>query len=556
MPPEPPGARHPAPPRPDGDAAVTARIEVKLAIDPAAAATTAAALFRHPAVAAIQRGRVRRARVVSTYLDTPDGRLASAGIALRLRRDGSRWLQTVKGPPLAPAGGALHARGEYEWPIPGPRLDPVRLATTPWRRQLGRALAGGELAPRFTTDFERATLKVAFPDGTRAKLTVDVGAIRAAHAAAGRRRRPLRAPVAEVGIELESGSTARLFELAAALTAALPLTVATAGKAARGQALAQGRPDGWHRPVRAQSVPLAATARAAAALRAIAVECLHQVAANAAGLVDDDDPEWIHQMRVGTRRLRSCLALAARFVPADRLRPLLAEIRWLAGILGSARDWDVFATETMPAAAAGSKADPAAAASFRRLAASVVRRRHDARAAASHAVRSTRFQHLLLAGGAVCATPDFDLKAPAVAGPAAAGPGPRAVDFARRLLRRRHRRLVRRADACAAGGPEQRHALRIAAKKLRYAAEFFAPLFDAERARGYAAALASLQDVLGRGNDAATAARLVDELAAEGDGPALAALRAWVAATTAELEPELARAWKQYAKTQRFWRKP
>ena len=157
-------------------------------------------------MAAVRRGRIRTARVVSTYFDTPDWRLAAAGIAVRLRRDGTRWLQTVKGPPLAQAGGALHARGEYEWPLAGPRVDPVRLAQTPWRRQLGDALASGRLRSRFTTDFERKTLRVAFPDGTRAKLCLDRGVIRAAGTSSHVQRQPLRAPIAEIEIELGSGA--------------------------------------------------------------------------------------------------------------------------------------------------------------------------------------------------------------------------------------------------------------------------------------------------------------------------------------------------------------
>jgi inorganic triphosphatase YgiF len=531
---------------------VTAEIEIKLAIDPGVTATAAVALFRHPAVAAIRRGRVRKARVVSTYFDTPDWRLAGAGIALRLRRDGTRWLQTVKGPPLAQAGGALHVRGEYEWPIAGPRLDPVRLATTPWRRQLGDALAGGHLASRFTTDFERRTLGLTFSDGTRAKLCLDQGAIRAAGASSRGQHHTLRTPIAEIEIELESGSTARLFELAATLTAALPLTAATTNKAARGQALAQGRPDGWHQPVRAKPVALAVEASAPEALRAIAVECLHQVAANAPGLAKDDDPEWIHQMRVGTRRLRSCLGLLGRLVPADRLPPLLAEIKWLAGILGHARDWDVFATETVPAAAERCAADPAAVASFDRFSARVGQQREAARAAARDAIRSPRFQQLVLAVGALCALPDFGVAASA--DPDAKAPL-RASAFARKLLRRHHRRLVRRAEACTGGGPGERHALRIAAKKLRYAAEFFAPLRDGNRARGYVHALAALQDVLGRGNDAVTAARLASEIAASGDDRAAAALDEWLAATAAAREPEFVHAWKRFARTKRFWKK-
>jgi len=162
-------------------------------------------------------------------------------------------------------------------------------------------------------------------------------------------------------------------------------------------------------------------------------------------------------------------------------------------------------------------------------------------------VRSPRFQQLVLAAGAICNAPGF-------------GAGPeepertRADKFARAVLRRRHRRLVRRAAACATGGPQERHALRIAAKKLRYAAEFFAPLFPGRHARAYAAALAGLQDVLGRGNDAATAARLAAELGAGGE-PVDRALDAWLATTTAGVEPELARAWKRFTRAMRFWRK-
>jgi triphosphatase len=531
---------------------VAAEIELKLAFDPGVVITAGKAIFRHPAVAAIRRGRVHTARVVSTYFDTPDWRLADAGIAVRVRRDGARWLQTVKGPPLAQAGGALHARGEYEWPLTGPHLDPVRLATTPWRRQFGDALAGGRLAARFTTDFERRTLAVVFPDGTRAKLCVDLGAIRGSGTSSHGRRQTRSVRVAEIEIELESGNTARLFELAAALASTLPLTVATANKARRGQALVQGRPDGWHKPVRAKPVALPKDATALEALCAIAIECLHHVAANASGLVRDDDPEWIHQMRVGTRRLRACLGLVGHFVPADRLAPLLSEIKWLAGALGRARDWDVFVTEIMPPAAQRSAADPAAVASFRRMTARAARQRTAARAEARAAVRSPRFQQLMLALGLLCSSPDFGV--PAAPGAGGATPA-RAAAFARRLLRRRHRRLVQRGELSAAGDPALRHAARIAAKKLRYAAEFFAPVLDGHRARDYVHALAALQDVLGRGNDAVTAARLAREVGIGGGDRAVAALDQWLAATAVAREPELAQTWQRFAETKRFWPK-
>ena len=149
--------------------------------------------------------------------------------------------------------------------------------------------------------------------------------------------------------------------------------------------------------------------------------------------------------------------------------------------------------------------------------------------------------------------PDFG--AAACGDPATPTAPIRASRFARQLLRRRHRRLVRRAPAGIAGEPAERHALRIAAKKLRYAAEFFASLLDGDRARDYVDALAALQDVLGRGNDAVTAARLAHELATGGDDRAVALLDQWLAATATAREPEIARAWKGFARTKRFWQR-
>jgi CHAD domain-containing protein len=376
-------------------------------------------------------------------------------------------------------------------------------------------------------------------------LCVDVGEIRAA----GRGR--ARVPIAEVEIELESGRPERLFELARALVADLPLTAIAANKAERGFALARGLPDGWRVPERARTLVFPARVAAGAALAAIVGECVRQIAANAAGLLADDDPEWIHQMRVGIRRLRSCLALVATFLPAADVEPVAADARWLAGTLGVARDWDVFATETLPPLAVWFAEDAAVAPGLRRLRARIAARRRAAREAARDAVRSPRFTRLLLAAGALCAAPAL------VAGTAAGERPLRARRYAADLLARRHRKLRRRGARLAGAAPTERHAVRIAAKKMRYAGEFFAPLFAKRQPKAYLQALARLQDALGHYNDAATAARLAAELAGTGvDGAAAAgAVRGWAAARAAALEPELARAWDAFDDAPSFWRR-
>lgn len=522
---------------------MAAEIELKLALDPAAVPRLSR-LLSHPALAAVKRSRMRTSHLVSTYFDTADFRLAEEGIALRLRRDGARWRQAVKGPPLATAGAGLHARSEFETPVAGASLDADALAATPWRKLLAKLHRRGALHPQFTTDFERRTVPLEFADGTFAEFAVDVGTIRAAG------RRPL--PIAEIEIEIGAGDPVRLFELGLAIAADWPLTIAVANKAERGVALVRSGRDVGDRPARSKAAMLARDTDAAEALATIARGCLDQIAANAAGLATDADadPEWIHQMRIGTRRLRSCLALAAPHVPARRLDPLLADVKALASTLGTARDWDVFATETLPPLAAWFARDAATASGLARMQARLKRQRSAARDVARDAVSSPHFTRTLLAVGALAATARLGAAAPARGADPLALP---ARAFAAALLDRRHRKLLRGGNALAHGTPEERHALRIAAKKMRYAAEFFAPLFPAGRARSYLKLLARLQDALGRLNDAAAAARLATGLAGPADGAAAGAVHGWVAARAAALEPELVAAWSKFAAAPRFW---
>ncbi len=95
--------------------------------------------------------------------------------------------------------------------------------------------------------------------------------------------------------------------------------------------------------------------------------------------------------------------------------------------------------------------------------------------------------------------------------------------------------------------------MRIAAKKLRYVAEFFAPLFPGKRTRAYLKALGALQEALGHFSDAATAARLASGLVSHANHAMIGAVRGWVAARAAALQPELDVTWRRFADGRRFW---
>jgi len=521
-------------------------IELKLALPPG----TAARVRAHPALAGVVQGRARRQRLVATYYDTSDARLAARGIALRVRREGRRWVQTLKGPPTPASGGGLAARPEHDWPLGAgarrPAPDLARLDEVPLGKAVARLGRRQPLVPLFATEFERTTLPLAFPDGTTALAAIDVGQVRTL----GARRR--RAAIGELELELGEGDPARLFELAQVLADDPGLRLQLRSKAERGYALAFAT---TRTPVHAEAIDYPRDAVLADALAAIVRSCLRQVEGNLDSVAGNDDPEWIHQLRVGVRRLRSALALARPLLADGAVEPLAADLRWLAGALGPARDLDVFATQTWPAVLGAAAQAPAAAAGVdaalavlgERLAA----RLPQARARARSAMRSPRVQRVLLAGGALAA------RMPALvrAADAAEGHGPEARDAARKALARRHRRLLRAGEGLAACTPEERHAFRIAAKKLRYATEFFAPCFPAGRSRRYRKALVALQDVLGRLNDAAVAASLAADLASPDPRavPAAALVAGWAAARVQAEAPALDRAWTRFRRAAAFW---
>jgi inorganic triphosphatase YgiF len=504
---------------------VAEEIELKLTASPDAMA----AVRSHPAVAAAKRGPMRTTQVVSTYYDTPERELAAAGVALRVRRAGRRWLQTVKGNGDAAAG--LHRRAEFEWSLPQPRVDADKLAATPWRKLF--AQHAQSCRPVFATDVRRSAQPLAFPDGTRATLCLDVGEIRA-----GRHHLPLT----EIELELSHGDPARLFELAHALVTDLPARVAVASKAQRGYALAAQAPA---EPRRAGKLSLDPEVTVSKALAVIGGDCIAQMEANAEGVLASNNPEFLHQLRVGWRRLRSLLKLAAVVVDPAKIGTIEQELDWVGESLGPARDYDVFAGDTLPALAAQFRGDREIA----KLRARVARRRRRLRSDAREMLATPRFQQLLLALGALF----LELQQ----SPPADAEAARARDWIQPLLQKRDQKLRKRTRHVHRRDSAERHGARVAAKKVRYASEFFRALFPSKRTDAYITALAKLQTVLGRLNDLAVAERLLAETAPAspdvGQAQAQGIVRGWLAASTTPELKRLRDAHRRFVECGAFW---
>ncbi|NVD97826.1 CHAD domain-containing protein [Massilia sp. BJB1822] len=264
---------------------------------------------------------------------------------------------------------------------------------------------------------------------------------------------------------------------------------------------------------------------------AVMAECLRHIEANAPGVAARGDAEFLHQMRVGLRRLNAALRLFGKVRPLPEA--LRLEVKWLDAALGPARDWEVLANSTLPRITASAPAHLGLA-RLLQLAQEAAQRHN---ASAAQAVASARCRTLLDALHA------WALQTPQ----GLPQPNARLKRFATALLDSAEKRLRRRAQHLSQAGQRRLHRSRIAAKRLRYALEFFASLYPQRPTRHRIAALAAFQDALGAINDATVAHALLEHEAASHPAlhAAIAYVRGYLQADSLHQTKALARLWKR-----------
>lgn len=453
-------------------------IELKFLCEPADLAAV---------LAAAPVGETYEKTLVSTYFDTPQGDLRQARISLRIREGGAKRVQTLK-------RGDGFAREEHEKPIEGEGLD----LTLGALKDALPAAKRATLSPIFTVRVVRRQRTFEY-GGATIEMAVDEGEVQAGE----RTRR-----ISEVELELKAGDCDPMFDLARELSKTAPLYLSFDGKASQGQGLIDGTD---RSPRRHDKAPLARGLTAAGAFQAIARNTLVQIAANGVVLREADSVEAIHQLRVAVRRLRSTISTFKNLVDDDRTDDITAELKWLAGACDDARDFDVFAAD------AAALDDPALDLAPLLTAIEAARARGHAKACA--AVASGRFRELVLETTAWVETGAWLTQGGKASAKRRDMPAER---FAAKALERRRKALLKRGADLQAQDDAGRHEARIAAKKLRYAAEAFAALFDAAAAKAFIKGLKRLQDQLGLMNDAAVAAALVERLKLKGKAQAAA----------------------------------
>jgi inorganic triphosphatase YgiF len=526
-------------------------------------------LPRNPLVRSLTQGRSVAQKLHNTYFDTPTRSLDAHEMALRVRRMGRRRMQTLK--VRANGSSGLQHFKEFECDIKGEQPQLSNIPEKDLRALIVKENLAAGVAPIFTTDFTRRRWRLSLEE-TTIELALDQGEIRSGD-------RTL--PICEAELELISGRPSRIFELALSLQESMPFRLETRTKARRGYDLAANfvaQPVYGERPALAPDISLRN------AILSVARACRDHFRANEPAVLGGTDPEGIHQMRVGIRRLRALLQAVRRFLPPARYEPLARELGWLQRELGPARDWDVFIADCLEPLAALQPEDAGQA----RLLADAGALRIAAYEEARAALRSPRYARLVLQLNLCLAQDDAPGNRPLLALPGMAkpwrdtatseaakeGPGKRrrersrggdvqqqygeaplffdvspdddaaprqsgkaaslkelhsvsllsrrhaadprldepARTFADQLFAERGRKLKKRGRGHEQLDKAQLHRLRIQAKKLRYALEFFGSLFEGKAIGKAIKALSALQDSLGGLNDAAVGHRLLHEL--------------------------------------------
>ena len=482
-------------------------MELELALDPGEAAR----LPRLKQLAPLRAGGSRGRRVRIVWHDSADGTLAEQGLILarqgqnwrleRLRPDGAFW------PPGAPA----------------PVLEEGRSLT---------ALASAPPAVAEVAAFEGRALELPLAcEHGPAVLTLLQGSARGVSAERGLCRVRL------------AGSEPMVAELAGRLAGELHLSVPCQGLAAEAIAWARGAAA----PPRHQGPPELPDGLSVAEAFSHVAGQLTDVILHFAPLAAEgsEGPEPVHQMRVAVRRLRSAIKVFRRAVPAPDLAAADAGLKALARELAPTRDWDVFVTETAAAVVEAFPDDKR----LQRLLRAAEKRRRACHAHLRTWLNGAEFRRLGITLACLAGNNE-SLALNGEDGEAAIATS--LTELAAHVLGRRHKKLAQLDADIATLEPAALHAIRLRAKRLRYAGEIFAPLYPGKTAHRLIQRLSRLQDRLGALNDGAVAARLLAELPGE-QGYATGLVLGFLGARAGKARGRIDKAWQRFLRATPFW---
>jgi len=466
----------------------------------------------------------------TVYFDTPEHDLHAAGVSLRLRRQDGGWLQTVKVDQHVEDG--LCNPIELQAFVEEERPDIRKITDKKVRRAVEKALSDASLRPVFETVVQRTTRCIKVQD-SEIELAVDDGEFRA-----GNKRQDLR----EAELELKAGSAEGLLLAAEKLLAGHELKLSSRSKAERGYRLALGKKDTSTEPEGARPVRVSRKDSSRKSLSSMLDSAVRQVLVNRRAVLESDDPEAAHQLRIGLRRLRAALRVLSPLAGRSPLHAFERSARDIGRCVGSLRDADVLISG-IHAPVEGTATDKTG---FDELHEALVRNREARRDEVRQVLSGPQWVKLQLY---LTLWPRTLEEADGLNKPIA--------KYAREVLAKAWKKPAKLGRHLDSLDSAQRHDMRKALKKLRYQAEFMAPLFDKRDGKEFIHQLKALQDVFGYLNDVRMAPRLT-EIQREQQAGSDAARAASYAIGHHDAEARhvwrrAGKAWRKLERSPRFW---
>jgi inorganic triphosphatase YgiF len=467
-----------------------------------------------------------------TYYDTAADRLRREGLLLRVCQQNHRHVQRVSSKEVKRMTPLV--RCEWEDVIEGGPPDP-RAPNS------GAHLPGGlteaELRARFTILVRRTHFMLKPDASTQIDGALDEGEIRTADGKRGE-------PISEIELLLKSGDPVALYQTALHLLELAPLRIEIRSKAERGYHLLDGMMDA--RQPNYLPSNLKPGVPVEEGLRRIGRDCLSTVLLCETAAFADR-PDGIHQMRVAIRRLRSVVAAMRRMLPPEQYEWVTQTLKWLAGVLGPARNWDVFSSSLLTPV----RTVLVRAQELDELCGVSERERRSAHERANAAIRSPQYTAAVLKLLQWFASRSWRNQ-PVSEHSALLAP----IDaVAPTLIERRYKKVKKAADVFVELTREQRHEFRIAVKKLRYAIEVFKDLFDGDKVLEFVKLLKPLQDDLGYANDVRVANELLVDLRPSDAAVARAAgiVLGWHERGLADHDRKLGKHVRRFLEARPFW---
>lgn len=486
-----------------------------------------------PAILQCARNKGTIRRLETTYYDTMDHQLFDAGVSLRVRRSGKQFTQTIK---RLAAYGPL-AREEWEASV-GTLAPDLGVLPTAEIDGIFNMIAVDQLVPILVTRVRRHAIALDVPDG-QIEVAFDDGVIEAGAE---------QEPVSEIELELKQGRAAALYQFGLGLLDVAPLCLETQSKSARGYVLAMKISPS---AVKAASSNLRGEDSVDEGIAKLLSGCQQQILANLCPAASDREPEGVHQLRVALRRLHTAFYILRRELDAPSLQTLDSEAKRFARTLGPARNWDVFIGSTLAEIEKANLPDI----DFSVLSEASAPFRDQAYQAVRDSIADPKTNRFLLSLGLAIEQKSWRNEVASDHLGILAGP---LTKFAARVLTRLERKALRRGRHFRQMRPEMRHRLRLTLKKLRYATEFFLPLYSSQvSTRKYLRQLSRLQDALGEANDIMTSRTLLSDIREGVDSPdvhrALGAVTGWQRHLELADAERLNNTWRKFKRTAPFW---